>query len=126
MPEWGEIKLRTKVLKLYGWVLAMGFLFFIIYAVLGIEIACFYRATTGFKCPGCGLTRMCMSMLRLDFVSAFLYNPICFVLFFVWNIVGLLCVWGRFEFVTKPRFLFVLMWCSFAVLLVYGFLRNFL
>lgn len=33
----------------------------------------------GIKCAGCGLSRMLISMVKLDFVSAFRYNPFLFV-----------------------------------------------
>ena len=33
----------------------------------------------GIKCAGCGLSRMLISMVKLDFISAFCYNPFLFV-----------------------------------------------
>ena len=33
----------------------------------------------GIKCAGCGLSRMLISIVKLDFVSAFCYNPFLFV-----------------------------------------------
>ncbi len=33
----------------------------------------------GIKCAGCGLSRMLISIVKLDFVSAFWYNPFLFV-----------------------------------------------
>lgn len=37
-------------------------------------------------CPGCGITRMVLSIIKLDFYKAFKYNPFMFILlpFFVW------------------------------------------
>ena len=43
-------------------------------------IVLFYRCPAkklfGIDCPGCGLTRACLSALRLDFASAFEYHPL--------------------------------------------------
>ena len=35
---------------------------------------------TGIPCLGCGMTRACVSMIQLDFISAFYYHPLCFLL----------------------------------------------
>lgn len=37
-------------------------------------------------CPGCGITRMLLSILKLDFYKAFRFNPLMFILspFFIW------------------------------------------
>lgn len=49
---------------------------------------CPIKLMIGFPCPGCGMTRACLSILRLDFVSAFRYNPFVFVLpFIMWIII---------------------------------------
>lgn len=43
-------------------------------------IVLFYRCPAnkifGIDCPGCGLTRACLSALKLDFRSAFEYHPL--------------------------------------------------
>jgi len=45
-----------------------------------IGIPCVFRELTGLYCPGCGITRVVLSLLRLDFVQAFRYNPLLFIL----------------------------------------------
>ncbi len=42
------------------------------YAVLG----CPMRLLTGLPCPGCGMTRAWLSVLRLDFAAAFAFHPL--------------------------------------------------
>ncbi len=42
-------------------------------------IPCPIHAITGFKCPGCGVTRMFLALMRLDFKSAFDSNPFVLV-----------------------------------------------
>ena len=45
-----------------------------------VLIVLFYRCPAnkifGIDCPGCGLTRACLSALRFDFKSAFEYHPL--------------------------------------------------
>lgn len=36
---------------------------------------CFIRSMTGFLCPGCGVTRATLSLLRFRPIEAFRYNP---------------------------------------------------
>ncbi len=44
------------------------------------EIPCVFRHFFGLYCPGCGMTRAALSVLRLDFLSALYYNPLVFSL----------------------------------------------
>ncbi|MBP1991603.1 hypothetical protein J2Z66_003210 [Paenibacillus eucommiae] len=48
--------------------------------VTNIAIPCVFHEVTGLYCPGCGITRAALSLLRLDFVQAFRYNPLVFIL----------------------------------------------
>ncbi len=45
-----------------------------------LGITCIIKHTTGISCPGCGMTRACISALRLDFAAAFAYHPLWIVL----------------------------------------------
>ena len=54
----------------------------ILYSVLfhfGIVIPCVFHELTGLYCPGCGVTRMIFSLLKLDFYQAFRYNILVFL-----------------------------------------------
>ena len=117
-------KMRTKILKLYGILLSIGFLYWLWIRLTGLKLPCFYLTTTGYQCPGCGTTRMFLSLSQLDFAAAFAYNPAAFILFFVWNLIALLCLTERVQFVQKPKFLYGVFVLSIAVLLLFGILRN--
>ncbi|MEG0229703.1 MAG: DUF2752 domain-containing protein [Oscillospiraceae bacterium] len=43
---------------------------------------CFFKTITGFACPSCGITRMFISLLNLDFICAFKFNPLMFIFLF--------------------------------------------
>lgn len=75
------MKKRAKtVLLLFGGLIAAGVIYIIFYSLTGIGIPCVFHAVTGLKCPGCGISRMFISLLHFDFVSAFHYNAALLVL----------------------------------------------
>ena len=53
-------------------------LFYAVMSALGITCPVKYLA--GVSCPGCGMTRACLSALRFDFESAFYYHPLWIVM----------------------------------------------
>lgn len=68
--------------KLFPWrtaaylsaVLALLAAMLLLMQLLGIS--CPIKHLTGISCPGCGMTRACLSALRLDFSAAFTYHPL--------------------------------------------------
>lgn len=54
--------------------------FYFVLHVIGV--GCPVKFVTGISCPGCGMTRAAVSLLQLDFASAFYYHPL-FLLVFV-------------------------------------------
>ena len=49
------------------------------YLKTGVFLECAIYELTGYYCPGCGITRLFLSLLKLDFYQAFRYNPLIFV-----------------------------------------------
>ncbi len=48
-----------------------------VYAVMRLlGITCPIKFVIGVSCPGCGMTRACLSALRFDFADAFYYHPL--------------------------------------------------
>ena len=58
-----------------GGVLAI---YLILRRLTGFSVPCLFRALTGFKCPGCGVTHMLDSLLSLDIKGAREANPFLF------------------------------------------------
>ena len=52
--------------------------FYVVMSMLGAT--CLVKYFTGVSCPGCGMTRACLSALRFDFESAFYYHPLWIVM----------------------------------------------
>ena len=114
-------RMQKRILHIYSVTLAIGLSYMLWIRLTGLKIPCLYLMTTGLRCPGCGMTRMLLSLFRLDFTAAFSYNPVVFVLFWIWNLIALLYFFGRLR---NPRFLYVLLGLSIAILVVFGLLRN--
>ena len=65
-----------------------------VYLVLfALDITCPIKWLSGISCPGCGMSRACFALLKLDFAAAFSYHPVIFALpvfaglygFFAWK-----------------------------------------
>lgn len=54
---------------------------YILFNILGIT--CIFLEILGFPCPGCGMTRAALSLMRFDIVSATKYNITVFFMPYV-------------------------------------------
>ncbi|MDE7432393.1 MAG: DUF2752 domain-containing protein, partial [Lachnospiraceae bacterium] len=61
-------------------ILVIGILYGIFVIKTGLGLPCIFHYVTGLKCPGCGVSRMCMSLMRFDIFSAYHYNRVLFIL----------------------------------------------
>ena len=66
---------------------------------------------------------MFLSMMKFDFVAAFNYNPVMFVIFWIWNIIGVLGIIDKIEFVKKPKFLYTVLALSLASYFIFSVVR---
>ena len=92
----------------------------------GLAIPCPFRLATGLQCPGCGVTRMCLALLRLDLAGAWRYNP---GLLAISPLLALLVLRVALRYVrsgdSMPRgWERPLLWALVAWLLIWGVLRN--
>ncbi len=91
-------------------------------------IPCVFRLITGLRCPGCGVTRMCICILHGDFAGAVRENMAVFCML---PAFALLLITRSVDYVrTGRRSLFrwenVMAWIMIAVLLAFGVIRNIL
>lgn len=70
---------RNKVLKALAAVVLVGAAYGLIAGRLGFGIPCPVHYFTGFKCPGCGVSRMFISLMKLDLKNAFEANRLLFI-----------------------------------------------
>lgn len=106
--------------------IAVGVAYGFICEKTGIAIPCIFHKITGLKCPACGVTRMCIALMHLDFQAAYRSNPMLFVLSPV--LLG-----TAFKYVVdyirtgKWRLGFIqniLLYICIALLVIFGIYRN--
>ena len=56
----------------------LGVVYYIWLRMTHLYIPCIFRSITGYRCPFCGTTTMCVSILRFRFGDAFYANPFIF------------------------------------------------
>ncbi len=81
-------KMKRKLLLL---VLLLSYFTLAYFLLNCFKIPCVFQACFGIPCPGCGMTRAATSVLRLDFVGAWGYNPLIFAMPYVF--LYLFCDW---------------------------------
>ena len=89
-------------------------------------LKCIFHEITGLHCPGCGVTRMISSILRLDFYQAFRYNPLVFILSPFLLIYGIIKLYeGMYDkFILNKRFEKIIVTFVIILLVIFGILRN--
>jgi len=117
-------EMRKCVLKVYLWTLAICVPYTIWLLITGKFIPCFYLTVFGKECGACGVSRMFLSMARLDFDSAFHFNPVMFVLFFFWNAVAIMLLTEKIKLVQNKIFLYSSLALTIAAVIIYGFVKN--
>lgn len=73
-------KLDKRILIGLGVVGAGVFYLKVLAPTFHIHIPCPFKHVTDFDCPGCGMTRLTLSLLEGDVYQAFRYNSLLFVL----------------------------------------------
>lgn len=89
-----------------------------------IGVICPFYALFNWNCPGCGGTRMAVSILKLDFYQAFRYNPFVFV---TSPILAVVYIWQFIVYVKDNRLLkyidaFLIVYA--VGLIAFGIIRN--
>lgn len=115
-----------KVITYAFCILMAGFLYGIFVKYTGLAIPCPFHKITGLKCPGCGVTGMCMALMQLDFRKAFFYNPMLFLLLLPLGIVCAGSVAGYIKDGTKQiqRWQKFVLYVCIVLLMLYGVVRN--
>lgn len=120
------MKARVKsLIKYLLLILAFGAVYVFLWW-LGLDIKCPLHELTGLLCPACGISRMLVSLIKLDISGAAFYNLGGLVLLPLWLAVAISYAYGyvkhgKTDFKPWYRAVFIL---SIAVFAVYGILRN--
>ena len=105
-------------------------LYYLIVRKIGFGIPCMIHQVTGLNCPGCGVSRMLIFLLNLDFVSAFKANRVVLILL---PLILLVLGSASFRYITgrelsqkgRKRENILLLFLT-ATLIVWGVVRNIL
>ena len=106
--------------------LLIGLIYYIIGNTFNIYIPCVFNELTGFYCPGCGVTRMINSLVKLDFYQAFRYNQLLFILMpvFIFYLVDYIykSIKNKKTLLYKtPNYIWYII---VALLVIFGIIRN--
>ena len=119
--------MKTRLCKVLLVPLALA-VYYIIVRIIGFGIPCIFRVVTGFKCPGCGVSRMLMALLQLDLKGAFLENRVLFVLL---PLLVFIILRAAYLYVTQKKpgntaaaITKILYPALIVILLLWGVLRN--
>lgn len=119
-------KRLARLLLTVGGVLAAGLIYAAVVRFVGCGIPCLFHTVTGWLCPGCGVSRMCMALLRLDFAAAFHYNAAIFLLMPIGGVLALRQAWLYVKTggARLSRIETVIVVCMVVFMLVFGVWRN--
>ena len=116
--------IRYSKMKLILILISFLIVYFILSELLDVGIPCLFYEITGYYCPGCGITRLLFSLLKLDFYQAFRYNPLIFILIIITGIYWLV------KFILKkfmnisieiPNYVYYIL---LVIVIIFGILRN--
>ena len=113
--------MNKKRLKIIVICLIAGFLYLGFVLLTGLGIPCPVRTLTGghIKCPGCGISTMCVALSRFDIPGAFEAHPVIFVLLPLWLVTIICWLFDRYK-----KFRSIVVISSIVVLLIFCVIRN--
>ena len=119
---------KRRLLAGGGVLLALGLGYALWVRLTGLAIPCPFRAVTGWLCPGCGVTRLCLALLRWDWTAAWNANPVLLLMLPVFAALGvrLAVRFVREDSAAGPKWESVVLWAMTALLIVWGVARNLL
>lgn len=109
-------------------ILALGLGYALWVRFTGLAVPCPFFAVTGRLCPGCGVTRMCLALLRWDWAAAWDANPVLLMMLPFLAILGVRMAVRYIQEtgVAGPKWENVLLWAMTVLLVIWGAARNFL
>ena len=92
----------------------------------GMAVPCVFHLVTGWKCPGCGVTRMCVALLQLDFEGAFSSHPMLFAQMPFLGVIAVrnVYVYIRDGFCRPTKLETIVIYICIVLLIIYAIVRN--
>jgi hypothetical protein len=103
---------------LWGTSLTVGGVFYlkVLSPVFHLSIPCPFHALTGLYCPGCGLTRVILSLMDFDIAQAFRFNSLIFLLLPIYGLYYVLRFKGYKKYSDYVMIAMLVLTISFGVL----------
>lgn len=117
--------MRKKILIIYATILILGASYTAIIFLTGWGMPCYFHEITGLQCPGCGTSRMALSIMKLDLKSAFAYNPVAFIAFPAWFVISVLAFIGKPAIFRKKEVLLKCLYVTIGAYMVLFIMRLF-
>ena len=111
-----------------GGLLGVGLLYAFLCRLAGHPIIpCVFHMVTGLYCPGCGVSHMCLALLRLDFQAAFQANAAIMLLLplGIGITVRMAVRYVKYGTFSPTRTENGILWIMTGIFLLFGILRNF-
>ena len=108
---------RRKAVLTGAGVLCAGLLYGYVLIPMGICVPCWFRRITGLRCPGCGITALCLELLHGRFVPAYNYGLLLAAPALLW------LLWSRWTGRCR-RTAEAVTWMLLGCLLLWAVLRN--
>ncbi len=120
--KFNEEKINSSI-KLISILLILLVIFLYLNHKFSFFIPCIFHKITGLWCPGCGITRMIISILKLNFYQAFRYNPLLFILtpFFIIYGVTYYINWLQNKEFKLPKIIWNIL---LVIAIIFMILRN--
>lgn len=120
------IQRLLKMIKTIALICSIGLGYVLLLRYTGIRIPCVFYEVTGWYCAGCGVTRMCLSLLRMDLENAFRANA---ALFLMLPLLGLLLVSWTIRYLRTGEGIVrkwqnIVIYIMIILLCLFGVLRN--
>lgn len=114
-----------KLLIMLATISVAGFIYYIL-SCHGISLPCVFFEITGLYCPGCGATRMCTNLMKLDFYNAFRSNQVSFFVIPMLAVIFLRQIYCYIKYseVRNEKWMTVVCVIAIIMLLIFGVIRN--
>ena len=115
-----------KIIYRDGIILLAGILYAVFVRLTGLAVPCIFRTLTGWQCPGCGITRACLSLLKGEIRTSFSYNSFLYI---AGPCIIYLIVRGALNYIKDNTFQLnrqhtVLIYILTVAALIFGVVRN--
>ena len=122
--------MKTRLRKtavLYISLLIGGIVYALVCSWIGFGIPCLFHKITGLMCPGCGVSRMCIALLKLDLQGAFQANPMVLMLspFLIAVLADTTVRYVKTGSSNPKGWSLGLVYVMIVALLIFGIVRNF-